>query len=99
SRAVVERPSLDARKRGLPRDDLSLMRRAGCSTKAFGDGSRLSGGSKGWRFKAESAHGILTTTLTTKGAYVGAKYGRWRTDYGTGLLGMDTGGHDSVELE
>ena len=49
--------------------------------------------------RAESAHGILTTTLTTKEAHVGAKYGRWRTHDGTGLLDMDTGGHDSVELE
>ena len=49
--------------------------------------------------RAESEHGILTTTSTTKEAYVGAKYGWWRTDYGTGLLGMDTGGHASVELE
>ena len=49
--------------------------------------------------RAESEHGVLTTTLTTKGAYIGAKYGRWRTDLGTGLFGLDTGGLDSVELE
>jgi len=41
---------------------------------------------------------ILTTTLTTKGAYIGTKYAR-RTDYPTILLSVDAGGRFSVELE
>jgi hypothetical protein len=49
--------------------------------------------------RAESERGILTTTLTTKAAFVGAKYGRWRTHDGTGLLEMDTDGLYCVELE
>jgi hypothetical protein len=42
---------------------------------------------------------IMTTTLTTKRAHIGAKYTLWRIDYRTELLGLDNGGHDSVELE
>ena len=45
------------------------------------------------------ARGILTTTLTAKGAHMGAKYTlRW-TDYCTRLLSLDAGGLYSVELE
>jgi hypothetical protein len=42
---------------------------------------------------------ILTTTMTTKGLYIGAKYNLGRIDYCTELLGLDRGEHDSVELE
>ncbi len=48
---------------------------------------------------ASTLAGTLTTTLTAKGAYTSAKNGLWRTDYRTGLLGLDSGGLYSVELE
>jgi hypothetical protein len=43
--------------------------------------------------------GNVTTTLTTKGAYIGVKYTLRRTDYRTGLFSLDAGGPYTVELE
>jgi len=42
---------------------------------------------------------FLTTTLTTKGMNISGQYELWPTDYCTGLLSVDVGGLDSVELE
>jgi hypothetical protein len=41
----------------------------------------------------------VTTTLTTKGPHIGAKYALRRTDYRTGLLSLHAGGLYTVELE
>ena len=60
---------------------------------------RLEGGTGADSAVCIYARGILTTTLTAKGAHMGAKYTlRW-TDYCTRLLSLDAGGLYSVSTE